>query len=267
MATHRQAPAGAEGQLLAGKWCVVTGASRGIGRCIAEALAREGAHLVLVSRNKDKLHEVAESVKKLGSGRVEVCAADLAQRDAAHTVAEFVRSVTRKQGQQAPLYALINNSGMTGAREGQGPLKGDINEWMQLLDVNLLAPIILTHELAPDMVASRDGLLVNICSVAGLEAMGHMPIYAASKFGLRGWSKSCFEALRPHNIKVVTVDPGFVATEMTAATPGADRSHMILPEDIAAAVMLAVRTSPSCCPEEVVLRPVLPVLQSPMPGA
>lgn len=77
---------------------------------------------------------------------------------------------------------------------------------------------------------------------------------AHTKHALRGWSLSCYQTLRGHGIKVVLINPAFVDTEMTAGVQGADRSKMLTVDDIADTAMLAIRTSPACCPEEITLR-------------
>lgn len=79
---------------------------------------------------------------------------------------------------------------------------GDPDEWEQTVHLNMLAPMRLTRAVAPGMADKQDGIIINISSVAGINAQGGNAVYAASKFGLRGWSLSCYEALRSHKIKV-----------------------------------------------------------------
>ena len=135
------------------------------------------------------------------------------------------------------------------------PLEGEPDEWEKLLKLNTLAPMRLTRRLAPRMVEKGEGAIVNIGSVAALEGMKGGGAYAVSKFGIRGWSLSTYEALRHQNIKVSLINPGFVNTPMVGGRPGLIYENMIQPEDVAEAVMLTLRTSSGCCPTEIHLRP------------
>lgn len=237
-----------------GKWCIVTGAGRGIGRAIAESLAAKHAKLVLTARSAGQLEETAASCKSKGAEDVLTITADMA--DAAN-VEQFCQEVTQKC---ETIYVLVNNAGISGPQE-QSPLAGDPDEWEKVMAVNVSAPMRITRHIAPIMVERKEGVIINIASVASIYPMANMAVYATSKHALRGWSLSCYEALREHHIKVVTIMPGFVATDMTkgAQDKGAEASRMIQPDDIARSAMLAIECSPSCVPSEMVIRPVAPV--------
>ncbi len=234
----------AEG-IAANQLALVTGAGRGIGRAVARALAREGARLLLVARSETELEETGELCRQGGSPEVGVLVCDLSHPGAVEELAQRVLTL------HGGVDILVNNAGMLAAGN---PVEGDPAEWERMLALNLLAPMILTRRLAPAMVQAERGTIVNIGSVAAIEPMSRSGAYAASKHGLRGWSRSCYAALRPWGIKVVLVNPGFVRTRLVDSVPGVLPERFLLPEDVAEAVLLAIRTSPNCCPEEIVLR-------------
>ena len=236
--------------LLEDQTALVTGASRGIGRAIARALAGEGARLVLVSRGADDLEQTASLCRADGADAVSVRRLDLADSRA-------VEDLCKELLDQDGVDVLVNNAG---AFVDGTALAGDFGEWEGGLRLNVLAPMHLTRRLAPAMVERERGTIINLGSVAAIEGMEAAGAYATTKHALRGWSLSCYQALRKHGIKVVLINPGFVDTDMTAGVEGADRSRMLAPEDVAEAAMLAVRTRPACCPEEITLRLTKPPL-------
>ncbi len=230
--------------LLQNQTALVTGASRGIGRAIARALAGEGARLVLVSRSAGDLEKTASLCRTDGAEAVSVRSLDLADSGAVEELCEEILS-------DGGVDVLVNNAGMF--VEGTA-LDGDPGTWESGLRLNVLAPMHLTRRLAPGMTGRERGTIINLGSVAAIEGMQGAGAYATTKHALRGWSLSCYQALRGYGVKVVLINPGFVDTDMTAGVQGADRSRMLAPEDVAEAAMLAIRTRPACCPEEITLR-------------
>ena len=236
--------------LLENQTALVTGASRGIGRAIARALAGEGARLVLVSRGAGRLEETASLCRADGAEAVSVRSLDLADSGAVDNLCEELLS-------EGGVDILVNNAG---AFVDGTALDGDPGEWERGLRLNVLVPMHLTRRLAPAMTRRERGTIINLGSVAAIEGMEAAGAYATTKHALRGWSLSCYQALRKHGIKVVLINPGFVDTDMTAGVEGADRSRMLAPEDVAEAAMLGIRTRPACCPEEITLRLTKPPL-------
>ena len=125
---------------------------------------------------------------------------------------------------------------------------------LEYVAVNVMAPMRLTRRLAPKMIEREHGTIINMGSVAALEGMGGAGLYAASKFGLRGWSLSCYQRLRGYGIKVVLINPAYVDTALVSDVPGVMHVRMLRPEDVAQAAMLAVTSSRACCPEEITLK-------------
>lgn len=230
---------------------LVTGASRGIGRAIAVALASEGATVVLTSRSEDDLRETASLCERAGAAATHVRPLDLGDGEA---IEGLCKELLATHGH---VDVLVNNAGA--AISGHA-LDGDPDAWEYGLRLNVAAPMRLTRRLAPAMRQNERGTIINIGSVAAIEGMTDSGAYAATKHALRGWSLSCYQKLRDAGIKVMLINPAFVDTKMTEGVEGADRSRMLSPEDIAEAAMLAVRTSPACCPQEVTLRLTKPPL-------
>lgn len=231
--------------VLNGRTALVTGASRGIGRAIARAFAREGAKLVLVARSKDALEATAELCTKDGAAATEVHSVDLTDGAAIDRLCEAVLR------DHDAVDVLVNNAGQGVAGHA---LDGEPDEWDEVLQLNVAAPMRLTRRLAPKMREREHGVVVNIGSIAAIEGMTNSGVYAATKHALRGWSLSSYEKLRDAGIKVVLVNPAFVDTKLTEDVKGADRTRMLSVDDVAEAAMLAVRTSPACCPQEITLR-------------
>ncbi|EIE21852.1 NAD(P)-binding protein [Coccomyxa subellipsoidea C-169] len=235
---------GGQDKLLQGRWALVTGATGGIGRAISLAFAEHGANLWISGRNEEKLKDTAEDAKALGAAEVIILKVDLA---ASKAVDELAAKVTDK------IDILVNNAGL--AVEAAA-MKGDPDQWEEkMMQLDLLVPMRLTRRIAP-AISKRQagGHIINISSVAGIEALPGIGGYNAAKFGLTGWSKSIQQELKEHNVRVITIYPGYVASEMTADAP-VSQDKMIRPEDIAQAALLPFRMSPYACPTDIVVRP------------
>eukprot|EP00808_Paulinella_micropora_P023848 g37492.t1 len=228
---------------LKGKWALITGAGSGIGEAVAEAYAQAGLNLVLVGRTQSKLEEVQASVTKQHPAHCRVHTCDLGDMK---QVDKLVQSILVQQ--KLEIDVLVNNAGMHCTGNAQ---QGDPDEWDNMLAVNLLAPMRLTRALAPPMVERGWGVIVNIGSIAGTEPMTSSGAYAASKYGLRGWSLSTWANLRHQNVKVCLINPAFVNTPMARGCGVPER--MLQVSDVAQACILPLTTSSSCVPREITL--------------
>lgn len=181
---------------------VVTGAAGGIGSAVAERLARSGSHLALVDKDKEGLEAVAESVSaRRPDRRVSVHAIDLAERDGAAELAEQVMA------EHARVSLLVNNAGVAlGGRFEQVSM--DDVDW--LLAINLRGVMAVTSAFLPYL--QRDAHITNLSSLFGIIAPVGNATYAASKFGVRGFSLAIREELRPRGIGVTAVHPGGIRT-------------------------------------------------------
>ncbi|MBI2833198.1 MAG: 3-oxoacyl-ACP reductase FabG [Acidobacteria bacterium] len=189
---------------LAGRIAIVTGASRGIGRAIAERLAREGATIVAVARG-DQTAAVADGIRA-GGGRAEAARVDVT--DAASGEA-LLDDVVRRLGR---IDVLVNNAGI--ARD-QLLIRMKREDWDAVVATNLTAAFTLTKAAVRPMMKQRWGRIVCISSVVGQMGNAGQANYAASKAGLIGFAKALARELAPRNITVNVVAPGFIDTDMT----------------------------------------------------
>ena len=240
---------------------VITGASSGIGEATARRLVRDGWRVLLVARRADRLEELAGS---LGAGAAETLALDLTDDDAPARVREAVEE--RFGGR---LQLLVNNAGANW-RARFGTDDGGWANVERVLEVNLHAPIRLTEALLPLLRGSAPSSLVNVASVAGRVPYPAGGAYAASKFGLAGWTEVLRYEEEEHGVHVGLVLPGFVATEGFPQEPlvsrAATRWMVSTPDVVAGAIVdagpggAAERHAPRPWAIPVVLRAVAPGL-------
>lgn len=205
-----------------GQHVVVTGASSGIGRAVARAFGRAGASVWLGARRADELREAAREVDAAG-GRGHAVALDVTRDE---SVAAFARAVA--DGAPDGVHVLVNNAGV-GA---WGTLDDvDAATWRRAVDVNLTGPFLVTKAMLPLLRRAQGRRhVLNVISVAGKQGFPGNGAYAASKFGLRGWTEAIAQELSPEGIRVIGVHPGFVATPLVKR---ASQEDMIQPDDLA----------------------------------
>lgn len=230
---------------LKGKIAIVTGAGRGIGKAISSMLAQSGCRVVLAARTSSQLEETRRDIRDRGGEALSV-PTDLTRDE------EIGRLVEKSQESWGPADILINNAGW-GKRAPV--VRARIEDWDQTLRVNLRAPMILAKLVLPHMIAKGEGAVINIGSVSGKSGDANASGYAASKFGLIGFTQSLYEEVRENGIKVAVILPGFVDTPLIPETRQLDRSKMIRAEDIARAVKFVLTSSTTCCPVEITIRP------------
>lgn len=192
---------------LSGQVALVTGASQGLGRSIAEVLAANGAAVALVARSVDKLAEVAAAIRGAG-GRAEEFPCDVTKGE---DIQRVVEAVVAKLGR---LDILVNNAGVT--RDNLCPRMSD-EEWDQVLSTNLRAPFLFIRAASRPMMQQRYGRIINVASISGLIGNAGQSNYSASKAGLVGLTKTVAKELAGRKITVNAVAPGFIASDMTAA--------------------------------------------------
>jgi 3-oxoacyl-[acyl-carrier protein] reductase len=224
---------------LDGKVALVTGASRGIGRAIAQELARRGAFVFLGARDEARLAEAVREIEAAG-GRASALALDVSDRA---SVDGALDAVLKGQGR---LDHLVNNAGIT---RDNLLLRMKPEEWDQVLAVNLTGTFHCTQAALRPMLKQRFGRIVNVTSVVGLAGNAGQANYAASKAGIVGFTKAVAREVASRSITVNAVAPGYVETDMTAAMNEKAREAVVSavpmgrvgkPEDVAAAVAYLV---------------------------
>ena len=224
---------------------LVTGAGRGIGKAVSVSLAKAGCRVVLAARTREQIEAVQKEILSQG-GEALAIPTDL-------TVDEDIqRLVEASQSKWGVVDILINNAGW-GKR---APVVGaSLTDWDQTFRLNLRAPMVLAKALLPNMIAKREGAVINIGSISGKTGEANGAAYSASKFGLIGFTESLYEEVREHGIKVAVILPGFVDTPLIPPNRQLERSKMIQADDIAQTVLFVLTSPATCCPVEITVRP------------
>lgn len=218
---------------------LITGASRGIGKACAQALAGEGHRVILTARSLDKLHETAAGIRNSGAETF-VVEIDLSSRE---SIADAIARATKEFGR---IDILVNNAGIT--KDGLA-VRMKPADWEVVLQTNLSGAFYATQQVLPGMMKERWGRIVNISSVVGESGNPGQANYVASKAGLIGLTKSLAQELGSRNITVNAVAPGYIETDMTQGLSAELKQKMIdltplkrmgTPEDVAAAVNFLV---------------------------
>jgi|TARA_B110000014_G_C20054562_1_gene548775 3-oxoacyl-[acyl-carrier protein] reductase len=221
---------------LKNKVAVVTGASRGIGKEIAKIYAKAGAHVSCVSRNKDTLNNVVESIVSLG-GTASMNAFDVSNFD------EFQNNINDIISEYGAIDILVNNAGIT---IDKLIIRMNEDDWNKVLDINLKGAFNGIKSVTRTMMKARFGRIINISSVVGLTGNSGQANYAASKAGLIGLSKASAKELSSRGITVNCIAPGYIETDMTADMTDENKENLYLqiplgrigsPKDIATAAL------------------------------
>ncbi|GAA0437590.1 3-ketoacyl-ACP reductase [Lentibacillus halophilus] len=213
------------GQEIQGKVAYITGAGSGIGRATALELAAEGVHVGLIARTESKLQAVAKEAEAHGV-TAHYTACDIAD------MTNVEQSVDELRQHVGSADILINNAGIG--------LKGnfldlDPEDWKHTLEVNVFGTYHVTRAVLPDMIEKDKGDIINISSSNGLKGTAGSTSYSASKFAVQGMSEALMQEVRPHNIRVFTMNPSMVATEMMYGDDPEqnDKDKYMQPEDLA----------------------------------
>jgi len=234
---------------LGGKTALITGGGRGIGRAVALAFAREGASVALCARSENEISEVAAGINGSG-GRAVPLRADLRRED---DIRSLVASTVKEFG---GIDILVNNAGLGHFSKAAEMETSHFDEMWQ---VNLRAVFLLTREVLPHMAGSGGGDIVNISSLAGRNAFVGGTGYAATKWGLIGFSRSLMLEVREQNIRVITLCPGSVDTDF-AGPSGRKHRPGVIPSagEIATVALDAVRMPRHVMVSEIDIRPTNP---------
>ena len=240
---------------LDGKVAVVTGASSGIGEATAEALAAEGATVVVAARREERLADLTKRIEERG-GKVLAATCDVTDEAQAHGL------IRRAEDEFGRVDILVNNAGvMLLSTVG----KGLSEEWRRMFDVNVLGLLYATDAAIETMKKQGGGHLVNVSSVAGRKVTRDSSgVYAGSKFAVGAISEGLRQELLQDNIRVTIVEPGAVATELTDHITDEDAREslggllnleILQAEDIANAIVYAVTQPERVSVNEILIRP------------
>ena len=223
---------------LSGKVAIVTGASAGIGRASALALAAEGARIVITARRQERLDALASEINAMNTQAYPV-AGD------ANDEVTAKRCVETALNEAGRIDILLNNAGMGNYKHLADT---SLEEYDQLMNTNMRTTFIFSRQVVPVMLLQKQGTILMISSMAGLYGFANQAVYCATKFAQVGFAQSLDKELRPSGIKVGVICPGGVKTEFAIGTgrteEGVAQSTMLEPTDVAEAVLLACTQAP-----------------------
>jgi len=240
---------------LDGKVAVITGASSGIGEATAEALAAEGAAVVVAARREDRLNNLVDRIEG-DSGRVLPVACDVTDEEQAHAL------IQRAKDELGSVDILVNNAGVMQLSKIE---KGLSDEWRTMFDVNVMGLLYVTDAAVQAMKEQGSGYVVNISSVAGRKTRPGVGVYSGTKFAVNAISEALRQELIEDNVRVTMIEPGAVETELPnhitdeEAKEGIDALYqlddILQAEDIANAIVYCVTQPARVSINELLIRP------------
>jgi len=218
---------------LENKVAIITGASAGIGQAAARALGREGARLILTARRRERLDALVDELHQLGTDGVVVLGDAREEQTALDVVSEAQRAFGR-------INMLINNVGVGNYKT---LVETSLDDYVEMMDANVKSSFLFTRYVVPLMIKQQEGLVLFISSMAGIYGFPGEAVYCATKFAQVGFAQGLDKELRPHGIRVGTINPGGVKTEFAIGkgrtVRSVETSNMLEAEDVAEAVLFA----------------------------
>ncbi|ADX68547.1 MULTISPECIES: 3-ketoacyl-ACP reductase [Weeksella] len=215
------------------KKALITGGSRGLGKAIALAFAKEGIDVAITGRNKDLLKKVVTELQELGV-RATYAIFDIKNREEVHS------SLTKLTEDFGPFDILVNNAGIS---KFGTLLEMEESDWENILLTNVLGMYYVTREILPQMIEKNEGDIFNVSSTAGLAGNPTTSAYSASKFAVIGMNESLMKEVRKNNIRVTTLTPSTIASDMSkqlGLTDGNPES-VLQPEDFAELIVATLK--------------------------
>ncbi len=225
---------------------IITGASRGIGKGIAQVLVKAGHNVGLLARNKSELTSLKSELDAVG-GQCEIESCDI--RNHAQVQDAIDSLIDRLNG----IYGLINNAALI-IRKDIIELSAD--EWDSMIETNVNGVFYATKAVIPHLVNKKQGHIINISSISGRMPLEKGSGYAASKYAVTGFSESLFHEIRNFGIKVSTVFPGSVNTRFDTDHKDQDNSWKVDPDEIGEACLHILNTPDQTCISRVEIRPL-----------
>lgn len=227
---------------------VITGAGKGLGKAISERFGKEGSNFYLCSRTQSDLDSLESELMKLNSNnKVTKIICDISTASGVDFIFNTISEITDR------VDLLINNAGVFLPGEISDP---DCNNLEQQMNTNFWSAYRLTRLLLPAMKSSRTGTIINMCSIASLDAYPGGSHYCISKFALYGFSKCLRQELIPYNIRVISVLPGATWSNSWSGVE-LPEERLMRAEDVAEVIYTAYSLSNNAVMEEVILRPQL----------
>lgn len=219
---------------LKNKKAIITGASRGLGKATALAFAREGIDLAITGRNEKKLKETVSELEALGVQAI-YSVFDVGNYE---EVKSSIKSIIDSLGS---VDILVNNAGIAAV--------GSFNEmevslWSQIIQTNLMGMYYVTKEVLPHLLNKKEGDIINVSSTAGLNGNANISAYSASKFAVIGMSESLMKEVRKNNIRVNTLTPSTIESDMTIELGIANKGsqdRVLQPEDFAELIVAGLK--------------------------
>jgi NADP-dependent 3-hydroxy acid dehydrogenase YdfG len=226
---------------------IITGASKGIGRAIAEKFVKEGASIAICSRNERELWDTAIALKHINDVTIYHEVADLSNKQ------DCIRFAQNALQALKGIDILVNNAGAYIPGSIVSEPDGNLE---LLMSTNLYSAYHITRAVVPTMVAQKNGHVFNVSSIAALQAYTNGGSYSISKFALQGFSKNLREELKAHNVKVTTVNPGATMSNSWSGS-GVAEERIMKASDIADTIWSVYNLAPQTVVEDIVLRPML----------
>lgn len=237
---------------LQNKIAVITGAGKGIGKATSELFLKEGAKVVLTSRNKSDLEQLIAENKSY-KGNISVIAGDISKEETINKV------IDETIGNHGRIDILVNNAGF-GIFDNLVDSK--LEDFDSVFDTNVRSLYLITKGFLPHMIKEQSGTIINIASVAGKQGFATGSIYCASKHAVMGLSRALMLEVRQYNIRVCAVCPGSVATEFFRAdsqtTLSSRKESVLQAQDIAETILLAASLPENATLHEIEVRPTNP---------
>jgi 3-oxoacyl-[acyl-carrier protein] reductase len=216
------------------KKAIITGGGRGLGKATAIAFAKEGIDIAITGRNENRLKETVAEIENLGVKAI-YSVFDVGNHEEVKT---GIKNILDTFGS---IDILVNNAGIAAF----GSLNDmDPKQWGQIIQTNVMGMYYVTKEVLPHLIEKNEGDIINVASTAGLNGNANTSAYSASKFAVIGMSESLMKEVRKNNIRVCTLTPSTIASDMTVELGIADKDSqdsVLQPEDFAELVVAGLK--------------------------
>ncbi|WP_194852471.1 3-ketoacyl-ACP reductase [Nonlabens antarcticus] len=221
-------------QNLKGKKAIITGGGRGLGKATAIAFAKEGIYVAITGRTEDVMKETVAELESLGVNAL-YSVFDVSNYD---EVKSSVKEIIDKLGS---VDILVNNAGIAAFGTFN---EMEVTQWSQIIQTNLMGMYYMTKEVLPHLIEKNEGDIINVASTAGLVANANTSAYSASKFAVVGMSEALMKEVRKDNIRVCTLTPSTIASDMSVELGIADKDSedsVLQPEDFAELIVAGLK--------------------------